>query len=65
MEKIIKQDLWREHDLHTSEDWAELKLKCSECYKAVLFYENRRKFAEKSPRSGQLEDLHFNTNWRE
>lgn len=38
MEKVIEQDLWQEHSLHTSEDWVDLQTKCSECYGALKRY---------------------------
>jgi hypothetical protein len=36
-------DLYKEHDkFHYSDDWANLKDECSECYKQCLRYKNGR-----------------------
>jgi len=52
-------DTYKEHEqFHTSEDWANLKKECSECFKMCEKY-GRGIDIQKSPRSYQLEDLHF------
>lgn len=40
MDQVITQDLYKEHSQHTSDDWANLKDKCSECYKAISSLKN-------------------------
>lgn len=57
MEKV--QDLYLEHELHTSEDWENLQDRCSECFKIMQSRGRGRKFAEHSANSGRLEDEHF------
>lgn len=32
----MKNDLYWEHEQHTSDDWANLKDECSECYASLI-----------------------------